>query len=76
MYCLNAWGQWIFRFENCCIVTVNKKGIENNIIQSATVHEQKIRTLLTVITECYICFDRFRFVHHTNFYSFFHSQSK
>lgn len=69
MYCWNVWGLWIFRVEKCCAVTV-KKGIENNAIQSTIVQEHKIRTLLTVITELYL-FDRFRFLHHFNFYIFF-----
>lgn len=41
----------------------NKKGIEDNAIQSIIVHEDKIRTVFTVITEYCIYFNRFRLLH-------------
>lgn len=55
--------------ENNC--RNNKKRIEDNAIQSVIVHEDKIRTVFTVITEYCIYFNRFRLFHCLIFTVFF-----
>lgn len=50
--------------------------MEDNAIQSIIVHEDKIRTVFTVITEYCTCFNRFRLLHCSYFYRLFHSKSQ